>query len=94
MTHPTPDHPTANTVRNILANELGLSRETVRELIAEAVQKRLAQLPVEAIIASAAERTLDQMVKAKRHDYTSIRSIVARAAEEHIAARLQVSIKP
>lgn len=87
------NEPTTKQVRNILANELGLTKEAVIAQIDHAVQRHLRGIPVESIIEKTAERVITQMVKENRHDYHSVHTIVRNVAAKQISERLVIAFK-
>jgi hypothetical protein len=78
--------------RNVLANELGLTKELVREIVEQRVDKLLREFSVNALIEQATRDTVSEMAKADRHDWHSIRRIVASTAETYIRERLAVQL--
>lgn len=84
-------------VRNIVANELGVTREEVVRLIEARVDRFVQQWAAEhrldVLIDRRVRQALDEMVKVGRHDYRSMQSIATSAAEQYLRERLVVSIK-
>jgi hypothetical protein len=84
---------TTGQVRNILANELGLNRDLVREIVSQRVSAIIEQKDLDSLIERVAKNEIDRMVKGCRADYTSVRTICAKAAENYVNKHLQVSLK-
>lgn len=80
-------------VRNILANELGLSRDRVEELIKERIDQHLQCIDLELIINRAVVSVLNDKVRTSHWDRTTIRSSIMGAARQHIANSIELSVK-
>lgn len=89
------DKPTHKQVQQILANELGITREAIQEMVnarVDALMKKvLAEPGMEIVIERAAIATLNKMIRNKTdfYDRDGIREIVTKEAE-----KLVVSMKP
>lgn len=79
-------------VRNILANELGLSREAVLEIVERRVDKILDATDIDSLIRKTTERCIEQMAKGSGRDYVSIRTIAADQAAKIIREQLIINI--
>jgi hypothetical protein len=88
---------THKSVRNIIGNEMGITREEVTRLVEARVDRLVSQWVaehrLESLIDKRVKQVLDESVKAGRHDYRSMHSIATRAAEDFLRERLVVSFK-
>lgn len=80
-------------VQQILANELGIDRAFVRQVIEERVDKLLKAIPIESHIERSVEKTLRSMAGTSKYDNNAIREIAARVAKDFVEKRLSVSLK-
>lgn len=87
-----PTRATAKTVRNILANELGLSREAVREMLQAAIDERLRRVDFVKHIDDQVKTTLNAMASKNRHSRSAIQDIVHRAVLERVTNQLDITI--
>lgn len=83
----------AKVVRNILANELGLSRDRVEELIKDRIDQHLQRMDLEYLINCAVVGVLNDKVRTSHWDRTTIRAAIMDAARQHIANTLELSVK-
>lgn len=75
-----------NAVRQVLCNELGLTPELVREVVAEKVGDYIARRGgLEAMVRGIAREEIAKLVKEKHHDWRSVSGIVADEARKVIA---------
>jgi len=79
-------------VKNILANELKLDRETVENIIRERVEKLLHDQKIENLIHETVLRVITKMLKTDYYDTTTVRSLVRDTIEEFVGNNLEISI--
>lgn len=80
-------------VRNILANELGLSRDRVEELIKERIDQHLRRMDLEHLVNRAVVSVLNDKVRTSQWDRTTIRSAIMDAARQYIANSFELSVR-
>lgn len=69
--------------RQILANELGLSRELVKEIVREQVQKYIAELGgLDGLVRHAAKEELREIGRGERKQWASLESAVDSAVRQ------------
>ncbi len=88
-----PTETTTNQVRQILANELGLSRETVQTIITERIEILLKRVPLEKLIEDTMRRILNELVH-RRDEYgrDQLRAIAADAIKKQIEQNIVFTI--
>lgn len=79
--------------RNILANELGLSREVVKQIICERVDKLFRDERFDKLIEKTVIKAVNDLAATSKWDRETIRSIAANAARDHVTKHLVVSIQ-
>ena len=77
----------AKVVRNILANELGLSRDRVEELIKDRIDQHIQRMDLEHLIDRVVVSVLNDKVR------TTIRTSIMDAARQHIANSIELSVR-
>lgn len=81
--------PDTRAARQVLCNELGLTKETVREIVAEKVDLYLRRLDAETLLRRTTEATVKAIVKKEAtgagNYYTSIETIIKNEAERQLA---------
>jgi hypothetical protein len=87
-----PTRATAKTVRNILANELGLSREAVQEMIQEAINERLRRTDFETLLKDQVALVLNEMAKDSKFNRSYIQGIIQREVLERVKNKLDITI--
>lgn len=83
--------------KNVLANELGLTKEQITEIIEDRIGKFvnlwLSDKSLEKLIDRSIRAALNEMVKKDRHDYNSLTAIAYQAAKEYVVSGLVVSFR-
>jgi predicted transcriptional regulator len=87
-----PTRATAKTVRNILANELGLSRESVREMVQAAIDERLRRFDLTKLIEDQVGITLSSMARDNGYSRNTIRDIVHREVLARVSKQLDITV--
>lgn len=89
----TPDKPTHNMIRQILMNELGLSREyiqtTVENIVEVEAQKRLANGGLERMVGVA----VSQHIRAFAYSHDQVKQLVERAIKDSLHQEIQENVE-
>ena len=81
--------PDTRAARQVLCNELGLTKETVREIVGEKVEQYLRQIDAETLLRRTTEATVKAIVqrgaRTSGQYYTTMESIIKHEAERQLA---------
>jgi hypothetical protein len=95
------DKKTTNQVRNILMNELGLTRESIRaeveKIVRETVEKKLKEMvafdSIDFIVEQAVSREFDNMARKVPWEKNVVRSLIEDASKDAAEAFVEENIK-
>lgn len=86
-----------NAVRQILMNELGLTRESIREetaaIIAEAVAKHVSFLTSSGQLERIVKEQFDKLLQKDRCDSSALRTICVEAAKKEVEKFIQANLR-
>lgn len=81
-----------NQVRQILMNELGLTRVEIRamteEIVKETVKTHLNKINLEVFIEKCVRQEVDRLAAVSRYDRSAVRELIAKAAGRALEAKI------
>lgn len=91
------DKATTNQVRQVLMNELGLTRDAIREMARQLVEQEVGKavnvLMSTGVIERIVKEKLDAIIKGNKWDAPTIQNIVTAAAKEQAAEWVKNNVR-